>query len=129
MITIKWSHVIIGLALVIGLLIGSHVQFTPSSALAQSASPIGQFYTTNSTPPVAMQVYNNNVYIVRGNNLFIFKTVESPFFKDRKFPVMIGRTVIDLDTTTTNNVVPSYVAPNREAPANPTLRPGQPLLR
>jgi hypothetical protein len=129
MITIKWSHAIVGLALVIGLLIGSHVQFTPTPAMAQPVPPMGQFSPTISPPPVAMQVYNNNVYIVRGNSLYIYKTMESPIFRDKKFPVLIGKTQIEMDTTTTNYLVPNYGAPNYVPPRNPLSQPMQPMVR
>lgn len=48
-------------------------------------------------PPVALTVYNNEVYIVRGNNLYIFKPVENRFVPGTKIPVLIGRALIEPD--------------------------------
>ncbi len=104
MIQIKWTHLAIGLALVVGILIGSHFQFSPGLAQAQSS--------TDPTLPVAMTVYNNTIYIVRGNDLYIFKTEDNRFLKNRKNIIFAGKTEIDkgLGADTTVGVYYNYNA-------------------
>ena len=113
MMKIKWIHVAIGLALVVGLLIGSHVQFAPSIAFAQTSS--------DSSASVAMTVTTDKIFIVRGNHLYLYKMIDDPLAKNHKFFILLGNTTIEQGSSTnaTNISIPAATPSRVPVPRPP----------
>lgn len=88
MITIRWTHLAVILVLIMGLFIGSRIQFTPNLALAQQSA-------NNPNTAVALQIFNRDIYIVKGNMLYIFQTRPHPLRKDQKTIRLLGKTEIE----------------------------------
>ena len=96
MIKIHWTHLAIILALVIGIFVGSQMQWSSSIAMAQDTNG-------SSYPFMAMTVYNNTIFIARGNTLFALKMIDHPILRNQKMFIPLGRSNIDgtfqVDTT------------------------------
>ena len=110
MIKIHWTHLAIILALVVGIFLGSQMQMTPGLALAADTN-------NTSNPNIAMTIYNNVVYIARGNSLYAMWVVDHPYLKNQKLFLPAGMTDIDKSYSTTTSV------------ATPTANFGIPVVK